>query len=717
MLSPRDLALTTLASILFAAPTPGSEDQAPPARALLMELSAATRLAGTSGSARAAEWVADKLEAAGLEVEFDVREVLLSLPRQLDLKLFDDALADQPYLENYASFDPDQVPAMDVPPFSGWSSNGEVRAPVIDAGYGLRADFERLRAAGVDPAGKVALIRYGRAYRGVKVDFATEFGCKAVLLFSDPASDGPGRGETWPTDRWKPDWAVQRGAILSIATQPGDPSTPGFASPAPGESSPQERLAGAELEARLPRIPCLPISAAQAARVIEKLRVRRMAVEADGESGESGESSEPKKERRPVGPGPVEAFVRVDAPRTLRRIVNVIGRIPGLNPETVLLGNHRDAWVRGAHDAGSGTVALIRAAQRLGQRVRDGWRPAHSIAFAFWDAEEFGLIGSTEWAEAHGDWARDNLLAYVNGDAVVGGNRFHASGSPGMESVLARALNQVPDPADESRSLAQSWLEKPERGGQLRLPGSGSDFAVFAHHLQVPVLDLGFGGSGGGQYHTSFDDFSFVERFIDPGFQVHEAAGALFAAIATEISDAGPLALDEAWAAHELARHARAAADAIGVEPAERIASAFDALEAAVRATWAAWCESPELPLPIEAGYRRGVRPSLDQAKAGPEIFQGVHTLALEALALESMRERLFARLALKTGLAERPWYQNRLWAPSIESGYAAETFPDLRRAAKQAEGTEELERQLVALLGAIDAHRQTWVARLPVSK
>ncbi|MFT5051034.1 MAG: N-acetylated-alpha-linked acidic dipeptidase [Chlamydiales bacterium] len=709
MLSPFALSVTTLLLLAPGLPiaagvqTPAAEDNAPPARELLRELTSATRLAGTSGSRRAAEWLAGELVQAGLDVELDVREVLLSLPHQLDLQLFEDALADKPFHEHYASFDPDQVPAADIPPFSAWTASGEVRAAVIDAGHGLHADYERLRAAGVDPAGKVALVRYGRAYRGVKVEIAAELGCKAVLLFSDPEGDGAAKGDTWPKGRWKPDWAVQRGAILEIASQPGDPSTPGFASPAPGETASRKRLHGAELEDRLPSIPCLPIGAAQAARIIEKLRMRRVAVEpADGEG-------EAEKVRMRVGPGPVEAFIRVDAPRTLRPIVNVIARIDGLHAQTVLLGNHRDAWVRGAHDAGSGTIALLRAAQRLGQRARDGWRPERSIAFAFWDAEEFGLIGSTEWAEANADWVRDNLLAYVNGDAVVGGARFHASGSPGMESVLARALAGVPDPSDGTRSLAQTWLDADGAAGQLRLPGSGSDFTAFAHHLQVPVLDLGFGGSGGGQYHTRFDDFSFVERFIDPDFQVHETAGALFAALATEIASAGPLALDEAWAAHELARHARAAADAIGAEPAERLATAFEALESAVKGAWNSWSEKQVEGASSMEGMRRGEAPSLDQANASSP--EGASTLALDALALTSLRERLFARLDLPSGLSGRPWYQNRLWAPSLDSGYAAETFPLLRQGAGDA---QERARHLSTLLDAIDSHRETWTARLP---
>jgi N-acetylated-alpha-linked acidic dipeptidase len=284
---------------------------------------------------------------------------------------------------------------------------------------------------------------------------------------------------------------------------PGDPSTPGFPSPAPGTESTPPRLSEEEWDARLPRIPCTPIPAREAAAILERLASKRL-TKPDG-----------TKASTKVGPGPVEVRLVVDAPREVRTIRNVIGRLHGESEDVVIAGNHRDAWVRGANDAGGGTVALLRAAQRLGERAKRGWKPRHTIALAFWDAEEQGLIGSTEWGEANADWLREHAIAYVNADSAVSGTRFGASGTPGLLGTLERVLGRVPahDPAREGapRTLWQEWSEASEDGPQLGLPGSGSDFAVFLHHLSLPVLDFSFSGNRGGQYHTAFDDFLQVE--------------------------------------------------------------------------------------------------------------------------------------------------------------------------------------------------------------
>src|SRR5262249_10137743 len=192
----------------------------------------------------------------------------------------------------------------------------------------------------------------------------------------------------------------------------------------------------------------------------------------------------------------------------------------------------RDSWVRGANDDGAGTVAMLRAAQLLGEKAKKGWKPGKTIVLGFWDAEEFGLIGSTEWGEANEEWLRANAVAYVNADTAVSGPHFRgAGGSPGMLSVLRGALQRVQAAPDkDGKSAGSLWDEwcaaakarakSPEdEEPRLGLPGSGSDFAVFLHHLNLPCLEPGFGGSGGGgAYHTTFDDFTYVEKYVDPGF-------------------------------------------------------------------------------------------------------------------------------------------------------------------------------------------------------
>ncbi|MDP6954858.1 MAG: M28 family peptidase [Planctomycetota bacterium] len=644
----------------------------PPARGLALDLTGTARLAGTSGSAWGARHLSRVLRAAGWEVEIESREVLLSLPRRLELAAFGDGETDAPFLTRIDRFDPDAIPPGDVPPFNAWSASGEVRARLVDVGRGLRGDYERLQQAGVDVRGCIALARYGGSYRGVKLDLATGFGCVGLLLFSDPAEN---HGASWPAGPFKPSWAVQRGSVSPMGRSPGDPSTPGFASPlcaarpggttqsmvssgeqadeaawcgeGPADSGPSSRarLSPREVDRVLPTLPCLPVGWGTALELKEQL--------------ENG-----------VGPGPAQVFLSIDQPRDLRVIHNVIARLPGSAPGgkaasgVILAGNHRDAWVRGAQDAGSGTVSLLRAAQRLGERYASGWRPARTIQMCFWDGEESGLIGSTEWAEGHADWVRENALVYINCDAVVSGFEFNASGSPGLLGSLRTSLEAVQQP--DGDNLWDRWSRDGEP--ELGLPGSGSDFAVFLHHLSVPVLDIHFGGNQGGQYHTLFDDFTQMDRHLDPGWVGHELAGLFLATLLADYAERGAGLFDEAEAAADMAERARGCGQWLGEEQALELASAFDGLAQAARGG------GPPPPVPGRA--------------AAPFL----------------------AELALEAGLAGRPWFVNRLWTPGLETGYSAETFPSLRNAVRR----DTVAAELADLIEALERRRAAWLPQTP---
>jgi N-acetylated-alpha-linked acidic dipeptidase len=739
------------------APSPASE---PPSRALLRELTTSPRLAGTCGSMWSAELVARWLRDAGWQVEIDDREVLLSLPRSISLSVFDNAFSDQPILEHLDRFDPDAIPPGDLPKCNGWSASGDVRGLVVDAGYGLRADFERLKTLGVDVRGAIALVRYGRSYRGIKVDLATQFGCSGVLLFDDPAEDGPERGPTWPAGPWKPDWDAQRGSISPMAHIPGDPSTPGWASGKPGDAS-VKRASKKELDEALPRIPCIPIGSRDARAMIARLA----AVETKDAEGK------PKSER--LGPGPAQAHLVVDQPRDMRTIHNVIARLPGESERCVIAGAHRDSWVRGANDDGAGTVLMVRAAQHLGQKVRAGWKLKNTIVLCLWDAEEFGMIGSTEWGEANAAWIEKNAIAYVNADTGVGGRHFRgASGTPGMLGTLKNVLQRIPAAApvaEESNtgtSSAPASLAEPTPGAastapapasgaastapspasgaastapapdsvakktlwdewcdgvrarskdksaepHLSLPGSGSDFAVFLHHLSVPILQFGFGDSESGQYHTTFDDFNVVERYIDPGFIGHELAGRFAAELLFELAQRGADSFQPREAAEELARRAREAADEIAPDPlvagssdaaagsdggdasSARIDPALEHLARSLRAvsdklalTATSMSAAPSTAPPAE---------KIDPAKPSSS------SKPAESSTSPARAISFYALLEAPGGLPGRPWYRNRLWTPGLEDGYGSETFPTLRLAAK--ESASALDRETASLIEAI---------------
>ena len=602
----------------------------PPARGLSRVLTSSPRLAGTPGSRPATDWVAETLREAGWRVEFDEREVLLSLPRRLEIRA---TVAGKVAFERVEAFDPEEVPATDVPRFNAWSASGSVEAEVVDVGRGLLADYDRLRLAEVPVAGRIAIARYGGAYRGVKARLAEERGCTGLLLFNDPDEDGAGRGPVWPEGPWKPAWAAQRGSISELARCPGDPSTPGWASPEPGVEGRR-----ADPTDRLPRIPCLPIGSEEALALIA-----------------AGDEA--------------RVFLDLDVPRELRTIVSVLGWLEGAEEGFVVAGSHRDAWVRGAQDAGSGTVALLRAAQHVGARTKSGWKPSHGIVLAFWDAEEQGLIGSTEWGEANAELLRERCIAYLNADAAVSGTSFTASGTPGLLRAVQAALRRTPAPQVGSETgapdLWAQWTAKGTRTPSLALPGSGSDYTVFLHHLGLPVLDLSFGGNEAGGYHTRFDDFELMDRFLDPTWEGHETAGRLVSELLFEFAERGRSSFDHREAAEAMAAMVRTAGAEpwLGTARAERLALAFDRL---ARAADGASSEAPFLQ------------------------------------ALEVAR-----------GLDGRPWYRNRLWAPGFETGYAAETLPSLRAAAL--EGDAALERELQAAVDSVEHLAERFHDRGPI--
>src|ERR671912_454675 len=159
-----------------------------------------------------------------------------------------------------------------------------------------------------------------------------------------------------------------------------------------------------------------------------------------------------------VGPGSARVAMDVQMDEGLKPIYNVIATITGtVEPEKkVILGNHRDAWTHGAVDPNSGTAAQLEVARGLAAAMKSGWKPKRTIIFASWDAEEYGLVGSTEWAEQHADDLQKNAIAYLNGDAVVSGPNLNMSGSPSLLAVAMEAAGDVPDPTGGG-SVGAGW--------------------------------------------------------------------------------------------------------------------------------------------------------------------------------------------------------------------------------------------------------------------
>ncbi len=286
--------------------------------------------------------------------------------------------------------DPFQDDPRIVNAYNGMSPSGDAEAEVVYANYGSPADFDKLKQMNVDVRGKIVIVRYGENFRGVKAFVAQERGAAGVIIYSDPKDDGYYRGDAYPKGPWRPASGVQRGSIGFMFQFPGDPTTPGVAStPALPDS---KRMSPAASE-QLPKIPVTPLSYADASPILEHL----------------GGPASPREWQGAlpftyhVGPGPAKVKMHLKQDYQFRTIWDVIGKVRGTSSpdEWVVAGNHRDAWVYGAVDPNSGTAAMLETVHGLGELLKSGWKPKRTIVIGSWDAEEEGLIGSTEWGEDH----------------------------------------------------------------------------------------------------------------------------------------------------------------------------------------------------------------------------------------------------------------------------------------------------------------------------
>lgn len=499
----------------------------------LEALCAQPRLAGSAESRAAADYAAKVLEESGFRVERPRYQVYL--PRQTGQSLAmirPDGSREELGLNERGYAADERSLRQHVPPMHGLTHPGVARGRVVYAGFGTPEEFAALRAElGEELAGSIALVRYGGLYRGLKVANAAGAGCAGALLYCDADDDGAPRGTVLPEGPWRPESGIQRGSVYN---GDGDPLTPGYAAVKGAPRVPLEEAQG------LVPIPSLPVSWGTARRLFGA-------------------------EERPPAPAALEVSVelRVEQDPALVEIENVLGWLPGgQRPgEWVVLGGHRDAWGFGAADNGSGSAVLLETARVLGAAYRAGWRPDRTLLIALWDAEEWGLIGSTEWVEERREELLARGFAYVNLDSVAGGPDFGASCTPGLVEALRAAC-------------AAEGVGAPD---SLGVPGGGSDHVPFLELAGMEVLGFGFGG-GSGVYHSALDTPYVVEKFVDPDFAIHAAAARLAVRLAVALA-AGGTRLDgvRGWTAQAIQ-----AADALPL--AQRHGSELSAALAALHA-------------------------------------------------------------------------------------------------------------------------------------
>lgn len=410
----------------------------------------------------------------------------------------------------------------------GWnafSGSGDVTAEVVYANYGTKADFEKLEALGIDIKGKIVLARYGGNFRGYKAKFAEQYGAAGLIIFTDPADAGYVRGPVYPEGFLFNDNSIQRGSLLTVDWT-GDALTP-FEPALPLDGKTKVKRLDPKDVKGLHHIPVTPISYGSAQEILSRM---------NGNPVPTGWQGGLPFTYRLEGGKDLLVRLKVEQERGFVRANNVVGTMKGAThpDEWVILGCHYDAWAFGSTDPNSGTAMLLSMTETLGKLAQEGIKPGRSIMIAHWDAEEHGVIGSTEWVEQLRDELNAKAVAYINLDAAVGGRNFGASASPTLKQIIMDAAKEVMYP-DSDKTVYETWAGQSEEPNIGNL-GGGSDHIAFYMHVGVPSINGGAGGPS--LYHTNYDDMYFYEKFADPSFKMGGTVEQLVGIIALRLANA-----------------------------------------------------------------------------------------------------------------------------------------------------------------------------------
>ena len=624
----------------IAIPSPDS------ARRIARALASEPHVAGTPAQERTRDYVNAELRKLGLRIE--TRSYRVYLPHATGVQVWRTSPlpAELPVTE--PAVPGDSASALpQYPTVNGYSAGGTAEGEIVYVNYGLVEDYATLDSLGVSVKGRIAVARYGRSFRGIKAREAEKHGAVALLIYSDPIDDGYVSGDVYPKGPMRPVRGVQRGSVFNGY---GDPATPGYAAT---ESA--TRLTAGQMT--VPRIPVVPVSYGTAAALLEGVEGTRIP------TGWQGGLSF----RYHVGPGPVRAKVSValDA-QPFKMIHNTIATLPGRagNEEVIVIGGHRDGWGAGAGDNVSGITSILESARAV-VRALEGKAPVRTLMFATWDAEEWGMLGSTEFVEDDSLRLQRGGVAYLNLDVSATGFDFGAGGSPSLRGLTRELARNVNDPRGTG-SVYAAWRKRtavadsaePAMGD----PGGGSDFAGFYNHLGIPHADWGFGGPGG-VYHSAYDSNRWMEQFGDTGYVAHAAAGKLAAAMLLRLANADIVPYDYVEFGNTMRRYTtRTSAQLASINAGD--ASTLDAAWQAFTARATAFNRSRDSVLAtttLSTDVRRRVNTALRQVER---------------------------RLARNEGLKSRPWVRGVIYAADVDNGYSTMIFPTIGEAVRAKNAT-----------------------------
>ena len=666
-------------------------------------LSARPHHLGSAYNKENADFIAAQFRSWGYDTkleEFHVlfptpktRIVQMTAPERLTLKL------NEPAVEGDIT---SRQQSEQLPTYNAYSIDGDVTGPLVYVNYGVPADYEELERRGISVRGKIVIARYGGSWRGIKPKVAAENGAIGCIIYSDPRNDGFYQGDTYPEGAWRGEHGVQRGSVMDMPLFPGDPLTKGIGATKDARRIP---IAGAPT---LTKIPVLPISYADALPLLRNL---------DG-----GVVPEPWRGALPItyhfGGGAPTVRLKLEFNWDIKPIYNVIATLRGSErpDQWIIRGNHRDAWVNGAEDPISGLVAMMEEARSIGLLAKSGWRPRRTIVYAAWDAEEQGLIGSTEWAELHADELASKAAVYINTDSN-GRGFLGMGGSHTLEKFINEVAREVDDPQTKltvweraranqivngSAAVRKEAQERPD----LRIYplGSGSDYTPFLQHLGIASLNIGFGGEdGGGSYHSIYDSFDHYSRFGDPGFVYGIALAKVCGRATLRLANAEVLPFEFTNFAETVSQYA---SEVTRLLETMREDTKFSN-NTISSGQWLAVQDpkdklaAPKLKDTVPHLNFAPLHNALVKLQSSAARFQKAskdRPLSREKQAeLDRLLYSTERALTRRAGLPRRDWFRHHIYAPGFYTGYGVKTLPGIREAIEQRDWKEAEEQIVIA--------------------
>jgi len=668
-------------------------------RTWMKRLTARPHHVGAAYGKENAEYIAALFKSWGYDTAIERFDVLFPTPKTRVVELLAPetykAQLNEPALkEDATSNQLDEI----LPTYNAYSTDGDVTGELVYVNYGVPADYDVLAERGIDVRGKIVIARYGGSWRGIKPKVAAERGAIGCLIYSDPHDDGYFQGDVYPRGGFRSEHSAQRGSVADMPLHPGDPLTPGTG------ATPNAQRLTRETAQTITKIPVLPISYADALPLLRNL----------------GGPLAPEQWRGSLpityhlGAGPARVHLKLEFDWKIVPAYDVIARLRGseLPDQWIVRGNHHDAWVHGAMDPISGMVALMEEARAIGELAKTGWRPRRTLVFAAWDAEEQGLLGSTEWVETHLPELKEKAVMYINTDAY-GRGFLYAGGSHTLERFVTEVARDVQDPLRKASVLERARAyeivnaESSDQRRELRNTpllrldalGSGSDYSPFLQHAGIASLMIGFGGEEKyGVYHSAYDSFDHFTRFVDPNFDYGIAQAKITGRMMLRLANADFLPFEATTLADTVSRYLGEV-----TRLAERMrAETEEETELAKLRELAADPEETFVAKKAEAAVPHLELAPLQNAVA--RLQKNAKTFDAAKSRDDRTVMRLERALTREEGLPGRPWYRHHVYAPGFYTGYGVKTLPGVREAIEQRKWSEA-NAQIAILAGVIDRY------------